>query len=160
MRQHTSACVCIRQHPSASVSMRSASIRQHTGAYVSIRQLTSPDGSIRQRFLSFCFVTSAHVRTRQHTSAYVSLCRRSPAYVSRRQHTYQQTSAYVSIRQRSLVLFSRGNIHFLCLPFSHSRQLAYTDVCWRFPDSSISKTVLDKNFLFSSMFAFLFLVPG
>jgi hypothetical protein len=73
---------CIRQHPSASVSIRqhtfifcrsSTCIRQHTSANVSIRQHTSAHVSIRQH-------TSAYVSIRQHTSAYEDKAHLSLSY--------------------------------------------------------------------------------
>jgi hypothetical protein len=105
--------LCIRQHTSASVSIRHTRLacaphcgccclaranspsafpncRQHTPAYVSIRQQTSAYVSRRQH-------TSAYVSIRQHTSAYVSKRQHMPAYVSIRQHT----SAHVSIRHHT-----------------------------------------------------------
>jgi hypothetical protein len=78
IRQHTSACVSIRQQCSRFARApytRCSCIRQHTPACVSIRQHTSAYVSIRQH-------TSACVSIRQHTSAYV--CMRDSLALRRR----------------------------------------------------------------------------
>ncbi len=102
IRQHTSACVCIRQHtrrrrvaggPSAlTTCIRYVSLRQHVSAYVSIRG----GGELRVDLLPW---PPAYVSIRQHTSFYhqelrVDLLPWPPAYGSIRQHV----CAYVSIR--------------------------------------------------------------
>ncbi len=94
---------CIRQHPSASVSMRQLT-SEHAGCIR--RQHTCVAGGccIRQH-------PSASVGIRKHTSAYVSVRQHTSAHVSTRQHTQvasvsirQHPSASVSIRQHTCML--------------------------------------------------------
>jgi hypothetical protein len=134
VRQFLSRVVahCIRQHPSASVSIRqhtsaSVSIRQYTSAYVSIRQHPSVYVSIRQHL-------SACVSIRQHTSAYVSMHQHTSACVSMRQHT----SAYVSMRQHTSAYILALITQLILIPASKApstrcvfsiRMLTYADVC-------------------------------
>jgi hypothetical protein len=103
-----SACVSIRQHTSAYVSIREKCRQQTTAyvspntsayvnayrppatsAYVSIRQHTSAYVSIRERIPA-----SRHARIRQHTSAYVRIRQHTSAYVSIRPHTSAYVNAY------------------------------------------------------------------
>ncbi len=86
IRQHPSAYVSIRQHTSADASLPrsplllSSSSPLHTSASVSIRLHTSADASAYSS--SLLLFSSAYVSTRQHTSAYVSIRQHTSAYVS------------------------------------------------------------------------------
>ncbi len=154
MRHHTSAYayVSIRQHTSASVSIRqhtSVSIRQHTSVSIPAEGSSTPEGTappIRQHTSAYASIHSATERRctrirhpasayvmRQHTSAYVSACERRrclclsevrAAYVSIRPHT----SAYVSAcERRRRLCFARGASE--SLGPACCRMLPYADVC-------------------------------
>jgi hypothetical protein len=127
----SAACVSIRQHTSAYVSMRHTApstrisrLRQHTPAYVSIRQHASygtqhfdqPPAQHTPAYVSIRRHASACVSIRQHMSAYVSIRQHTSAYVSMRcayvraalplscvayVSIRQHTSAYVGIRQHT-----------------------------------------------------------
>jgi hypothetical protein len=102
IRQHTLACVSIRQHMRAHLLSRC--IRQHTLACVSIRQ------HMRAHLLSRCI--------RQHTSAYVSIRQHTSAYAST--PTLKAPRCYLLTRTRITFLFQETALACVC-----SRLLAF-----------------------------------
>jgi hypothetical protein len=119
IRQHTSACVSIRQHASANAGVSTCSDKSSSlHAYVSIRQHTSAYVSMRQRMLGCrhaptkapaCTHTSAYVSIRQRMlredDAHVEVCGGWGVDMLRQKlqpaRILQHTSAYVSIRQHT-----------------------------------------------------------
>ncbi len=97
---------CIRQHPSASVS-----IRQHPSAYVSIRQHPSASVSIRQHMPHLPMLAPCNARhllcksdTYDHSwtpGMSVSIRQHTSVYVSIRQHTRTSWTRRISVRQAS-----------------------------------------------------------